>query len=137
MSNSSKLRNLNISFVKIVGNFNANSLNGDSKMLNGIIDGSKSPLLDHSNDVTIAPQPTLKGNYVGDTPWKLVDLRMKLQSLWNLPPSWRLISFGKDFFHILLNLEEEKNHVWPFGSLNLKPGVLRFQPWHPNFNPNT
>ncbi|PON88453.1 hypothetical protein TorRG33x02_158190 [Trema orientale] len=38
ISNSSNLRNLSISFAKIVGNFNANSSNGVSKQLNGVMD---------------------------------------------------------------------------------------------------
>ncbi|PON60097.1 hypothetical protein TorRG33x02_285810 [Trema orientale] len=63
-SNSSNLRNPKISFAKVVGNFNANSLNSGFKLPNGVVDGSKSPLIDHSNDVTTASQPTLKGNYV-------------------------------------------------------------------------
>ncbi|PON86016.1 Zinc knuckle CX2CX4HX4C [Trema orientale] len=107
-------------------------------------------------------KPTIKGNYVcvkvneqalkthldlcqfslighiflskGDSPWKLADLKFKLQSIWKLSSAWRLISLGKDFFHILLSSEEEKNRVWTMGSMNLKPGIL--QPWYPNFNPN-
>ncbi|PON47468.1 hypothetical protein PanWU01x14_244270, partial [Parasponia andersonii] len=63
-SNSSNLRNPSISFAKVIGNFNANSLNDSSKMLNGFIDGLKSPLIDRSNDVAIVSQPTLKGNYL-------------------------------------------------------------------------
>ncbi|POO00100.1 Zinc knuckle CX2CX4HX4C [Trema orientale] len=94
-------------------------------------------------------KPTLKGNYVcvkvnkqalktrldlcqysligriflskEDSPWKLADLKFKLQSIWKLSSDWRLISLGKDFFHILLSSEEEKNRVWTMGSLHLKP----------------
>ncbi|PON62529.1 hypothetical protein TorRG33x02_279030 [Trema orientale] len=108
----------------------------------------------------IAPEsskPLLKGNYVcvkvnetalqnrlemcqfsligriflskGDSPWKLVDLKFKLQIVWSLYSSWR--------FHILLSSEADKAKVWGLGSLNLKPGVLRLQPWFPNFNPHT
>ncbi|KAK0600543.1 hypothetical protein LWI29_016006 [Acer saccharum] len=41
------------------------------------------------------------------------------------------------FFQILLNSEEDKAQVWGIGSLQLKPGILRLQPWTQNFNPNT
>ncbi|PON82607.1 Zinc knuckle CX2CX4HX4C [Trema orientale] len=73
----------------------------------------------------------------GDSPWKLADLKFKLQSIWGLSPSWRLISLGRGFFHILLSSEVEKSKVWGMGSMNLKLGVLRLQPWFPNFNPHT
>ncbi|PON47246.1 hypothetical protein PanWU01x14_246270, partial [Parasponia andersonii] len=63
-SNSSNLRNSSISFANVVRNFNAKSLKGDSKLLNGVIDGLKSLLIDHSNNITAASQSTLKGNYV-------------------------------------------------------------------------
>ncbi|PON75626.1 hypothetical protein PanWU01x14_042510, partial [Parasponia andersonii] len=49
----------------------------------------------------------------------------------------QLISLGRGFFHILLSSEADKAKVWGLGSLNLKPGVLRLQPWFPNFNPHT
>ncbi|KAK3229883.1 hypothetical protein Dsin_001764 [Dipteronia sinensis] len=71
----------------------------------------------------------------GKKPWKLVDLKAKLQSVWKLNSVWRLISLGKGYFHIMLNSYADKNMVWSLGSLNLKPGVLRLQPWIPNFNP--
>ena len=70
----------------------------------------------------------------GEKPWKLVDLKAKLQSIWKLNSIWRLISLGKRYFQIMLNSNVDKNMVWSLGSLNLKPGVLRLQPWIPNFN---
>ncbi|PON33061.1 hypothetical protein TorRG33x02_355600, partial [Trema orientale] len=65
----------------------------------------------------------------GEIPWKLADHKFKLQSIWGLTSSWRLISLGRGFFHILLSSEVDKSKVWGMGSLNLKPGVLRLQPW--------
>ncbi|PON55703.1 hypothetical protein PanWU01x14_186550 [Parasponia andersonii] len=59
-SSSSNLRKPSISFTKVVGNFNATSLNSGSKLLNGVIDGSKSPLIDHSNDATTISQLTFE-----------------------------------------------------------------------------
>ncbi|KAK3225744.1 hypothetical protein Dsin_005606 [Dipteronia sinensis] len=72
----------------------------------------------------------------GKKPWKLVDLKAKLQYVWKLASVWRLISLGKGYFQIMLNIDAEKNMVWSLGSLNLKPGVLRLQPWIPDFNPS-
>ncbi|KAK3229688.1 hypothetical protein Dsin_001569 [Dipteronia sinensis] len=71
----------------------------------------------------------------GEKPWKLVDLKAKLQSVWKLNSVWRLICLGKGYFQIMLNLDADKNMVSSLGSLNLKPGVLRLQPWIPDFNP--
>ncbi|KAK3222027.1 hypothetical protein Dsin_009052 [Dipteronia sinensis] len=71
----------------------------------------------------------------GEKPWKLVDLKAKLQSVWKLNSVWRLISLGKGYFQIMLNSDADKNMVWSLGSLNLKSGVLRLQPWIPDFNP--
>ena len=39
----------------------------------------------------------------GDTPWSLTNLKDKLSSIWRLQASWRLISLGRGFYHILLN----------------------------------
>ncbi|KAK0605024.1 hypothetical protein LWI29_021929 [Acer saccharum] len=71
----------------------------------------------------------------GEKPWKVADLKAKMQSIWKLNSVWRLISLGKGYFQILLNSDADKNMVWILGSLNLKPGVLRLQPWMPDFNP--
>ncbi|PON62527.1 Zinc knuckle CX2CX4HX4C [Trema orientale] len=152
-SNPTSQRNGGVpSFAQIL---NSQGLNSASK----IVDSHASLIASETS------KPTIKGNYVcvkvneyalknrldlcqfsligriflskGDSPWKLVDLKLKLQSIWKLSSAWRLISLGKGFFHILLSSEEEKNRVRTMGSMNLKPGILRLQPWYPNFNPNT
>lgn len=43
----------------------------------------------------------------GESTWKLIDLKKKLQGLWHLD-SWRLISLGHGYSHILLYSEEER-----------------------------
>lgn len=40
----------------------------------------------------------------GESPWKLVDLKDNLPSAWDLP-TWKLISLGKGFYHVLLHIE--------------------------------
>ena len=47
----------------------------------------------------------------GEKPWKLVDLKSKLQSISKLNSIWRLISLGKGYFQIILNLYVDKNMV--------------------------
>ncbi|KAK2633796.1 hypothetical protein Ddye_028588 [Dipteronia dyeriana] len=51
----------------------------------------------------------------GERPWKLADLKAKL-----------------DHFEV----SGDKNKVWDLSSINLKPGVLRLQPWVSDFNPS-
>lgn len=70
----------------------------------------------------------------GDKPWKLVELKDKLSSIWQLR-SWRLISLGRGYYQILLSSADQKNQVWSRGSISLKPGTLRLQAWTPDFNP--
>ncbi|KAK2661721.1 hypothetical protein Ddye_000295 [Dipteronia dyeriana] len=32
--------------------------------------------------------------------------------------------------------QDDKDRVWAMGVCNIKPGILRLQPWQPNFNPH-
>ncbi|KAK3212740.1 hypothetical protein Dsin_017446 [Dipteronia sinensis] len=71
----------------------------------------------------------------GERPWKLVDLKAKLSKHWLIPADWRLISLGKRLFLDHFEVFWDKNKVWGLGLVNLKPGVIRLQPWVPDFNP--
>ena len=62
-------------------------------------------------------------------------LKEKLNVIWKLPTSWHLISLGCGYYHILISSHEESSRIWSMGSLNLKSGVWRLQPWDKNFNP--
>ena len=46
----------------------------------------------------------------GDNPWALPKLKARLSSLWGLK-SWRLISLGRGFYHILLSAAVDKDLV--------------------------
>ena len=70
-----------------------------------------------------------------DKPYALSSLKEKLNAVWKLPASWRLISLGKGYYQVLLSSHEDRSRIWGMGSLNLKPGVWRLQPWDKNFNP--
>ena len=71
----------------------------------------------------------------GDKPYALQTLKEKLSAVWKIASAWRLISLGKGYYQILLSNHEEQKKVWGMGSLNLKLGIWRLQPWERNFNP--
>ena len=43
---------------------------------------------------------------------------------------------ARAFYNMLLYVASDKDHIWPMGSYNLKPEVLKLQPWSADFNPN-
>ena len=71
----------------------------------------------------------------GEKPWKLTELRDKLQQMWKISGDWRLVPLGRGFFQMQFSSTEDKNRVWAAGSCLLSPGILRLQPWTPDFNP--
>ena len=73
---------------------------------------------------------TLIGRVVlssGEKPWKLVDLKNKLHSIWKFSSAWRLISLGRRYFQIILSSLADQNLISGIGSLYLKPGIFRLQ----------
>ena len=71
----------------------------------------------------------------GDQPWKIVDLKKRLQEIWKPTESWRIVSLGRGFYNIHFSNPEDRNRVWQAASWSIKPGILRLQPWTPDFNP--
>ena len=49
--------------------------------------------------------------------------------------TWKLISLGRGYYSVILKFSSEKTSVWSRGSIALKPGILRLQPWQPDFDP--
>ena len=83
-------------------------------------------------------KPSMIGRIIqsrGETPWKINDLRMKLEDLWKPRASWRLISLGKGYYNLHFTSQEDRERIWAAGLWHLKPGLLRLQPWSPDFNP--
>lgn len=50
--------------------------------------------------------------------------------------NWRLISIGKQFFHIILRSDTDLQAIWSRGSINLHPRILFLMPWTPGFDPS-
>ena len=47
----------------------------------------------------------------GEKPWKLVDLKAKLYSIWELSSAWRLISLGRGYFQIIISSSVDQTLV--------------------------
>ena len=47
-----------------------------------------------------------------------------------------MISLGRGFFNFHFENAEDQKRIWSTGTWNVKPGVIRMQPWSADFNPN-
>ncbi|KAL6182027.1 hypothetical protein ACLB2K_043450 [Fragaria x ananassa] len=70
-----------------------------------------------------------------EKPYTPSDLSRKLGLLWGDIGSWRIIPMGKGYYTFNFTSEAFRSKVWEKGSIALKPGVLRFMQWTPNFSP--
>ena len=61
----------------------------------------------------------------GDSPWKLVDLKVRLQELWKPSDAWRFISLRRGYYNTYFSNPSDRNRIWEVGSWSLKPGLIR------------
>jgi hypothetical protein len=73
----------------------------------------------------------------GDKPWTTHDLTAKLTTVWQTKEQWRMISLGRGFYEFQFASFEDMRLAWSMGTINLKPGVIRFSKWTNDFNPFT
>ncbi|KAL6191889.1 hypothetical protein ACLB2K_038278 [Fragaria x ananassa] len=71
----------------------------------------------------------------GEKPYSPTDLHKKLTQVWGEIGQWRAIPMGKGYFTLKFAYDEAVSKVWAQGAVSLKPGVLRFMRWSPNFSP--
>lgn len=71
----------------------------------------------------------------GDAPITTQALKAKLNVQWPQLLNWNLIPLGKGFFEFRFNSVEDMRRIWALGTVNLKPGLLRFYCWSKDFAP--
>lgn len=70
-----------------------------------------------------------------DKPYSPSELYRKLGLVWGEIGQWRLIPMGKGYFSFSFSSDAARSVVWEKGAIALKPGILRFMRWTPNFSP--
>lgn len=72
--------------------------------------------------------------FTKDNPYSPSELHRKLSLVWGEINHWRLIPMGKGYFSFNFSFNEARSLVWEKGVIVLKPGILRFMHWTPNFS---
>ncbi|XP_065875385.1 uncharacterized protein [Euphorbia lathyris] len=72
----------------------------------------------------------------GEKPWKHTDLKQQLNQKWKHNLEWKMISLGKGFYQFVMPNEKALQVIWEYGAISLRPGIIRFSPWYPDFNPD-
>lgn len=70
----------------------------------------------------------------GDKPYSPSKLHKKLHLVWGEIGPWRIIPMGKGYFTFSFAYDAALSMVWEKGTIALKPGMLRFMRWSPNFS---
>lgn len=71
----------------------------------------------------------------GDAPLTTQALKAKLSNQWPQLQNWNLIPLEKGFFELNFNSVEDMRQIWALGTINLKPGLMRFYCWSKDFAP--
>lgn len=69
----------------------------------------------------------------GDKPYSARDLSIKIGKLWKTTAGWKMVPLGKGFYDFLFDSEADYRKIWALGTINLKPGLLRFSRWTTDF----
>ena len=69
----------------------------------------------------------------GDKPHSARDLRSKINKLWKTKVGWKMVPLGKGYYDFHFESAENFKNIWAVGTVNLKPGLLRFSQWTKDF----
>ena len=69
----------------------------------------------------------------GDKPYSSCDLSSKIDKIWKTKAGWKMVPLGKGYFDFHFELAEDLKKIWAVGTVNLKPGLLRFSQWTKDF----
>jgi len=64
--------------------------------------------------------------HIGDPAVSTMALKEKLSKQWPQLKNWSLTPLGKGFYEFNFSSIEEMRRIWALGTVNLKPGLLRF-----------
>jgi hypothetical protein len=73
----------------------------------------------------------------GDKPYSARDLSSKLAKLWKTTAGWKMVPLGKGYYNFLFDSADDFRKIWAVGTVNLKPGLLRFSQWTKDFKYQT
>jgi len=69
----------------------------------------------------------------GDKPYSTCDLSNKIGKIWKTTTSWKMVPLGKGYYDFHFDSAEDLKKIWAVGTVNLKPGLLRFSQWTKDF----
>ena len=69
----------------------------------------------------------------GDKPYSARDLNNKIGKIWKTTTSWKMVPLGKGYYDFHFDSAEDLKKIWAVGTVNLKPGLLRFSQWTKDF----
>jgi len=65
----------------------------------------------------------------GDKPYSARDVRNKVGNLWKTTTGWKMVPLGRGYYDFIFDSAEDFKKIWVVGTINLKPGLLRFSQW--------
>lgn len=71
----------------------------------------------------------------GSSPVKVLDLKVRLSSLWKFASAWNIVSLGRGFYEFSFESLEDLYRVRSTATWNLRPGLLKTFAWKQDFNP--
>ena len=66
----------------------------------------------------------------GDNPYTVEELKSRLESVWSLSSTWRIISLGRGFDNIHFSSQSDRDRVWNRRVWQVKPGIFVFNNGH-------
>ncbi|KAL8537662.1 hypothetical protein ACS0TY_012696 [Phlomoides rotata] len=71
----------------------------------------------------------------GDKPLVQAKLIKKLTTIWGVRSPWSLIPIGEGYYNFQFTCGDDRERIFDKRTWQIKPGLLRLQPWVQDFNP--
>ena len=69
----------------------------------------------------------------GEKPYSARDLNSKIGNIWKTSAGWKMVPLGKGFYDFHFESMEDLKKIMAAGTVNIKPGLLRFSQWTKDF----